>query len=107
MELLAVGRHFRCGPGLKIVLGRDAAENARLAAFADGQRWLIEPEDCAGPSALVCGPRDEGSLEQAAALVSRYARAGAPGGPVRWRTAAGAWTRPAPPAARPEPAVAL
>lgn len=107
VELLAVGRHFRCGPGLKIVLGRDAAENARLATFADGRRWLIEPLDCPGPSALVCGPRDEDALERAAAIVARYARARAPGDLVRWRTAAGAWTRPAPREAVPEPPLAL
>jgi tRNA-uridine 2-sulfurtransferase len=107
VELLAVGRHFRCGPGLKIVLGRDATENARLAAFQDGGRWLLEPHDVAGPSALVCGPRDEETLERAAALVTRYARTGTPGGPVRWRTATGDWTRPAVSAAAPGAPVTL
>ena len=93
MELLAVGRHFRCGPGLKVVLGRDAAENARLAALAGAGRRLLEPLDCAGPSALVCGPGGEEAMERAAALVARYARAATPAELVRWRTAAGTWTR--------------
>jgi tRNA-uridine 2-sulfurtransferase len=110
VELLAVGRHFRCGPGLKIVLGRSAAENARLAAFAGGQRWLIEPLDCAGPTALVCGPRDEDSLERAAALIARYARATAPAELFRWSTACGTWIRPDPlraaaPGVRPVPEI--
>jgi tRNA-uridine 2-sulfurtransferase len=94
VELLAVGRHFRSGPGLKIVLGRSAEENARLAGFQDARRWLIEPMDCAGPSALVCGPRDADSLELAAALVARYVRAATPAQLVRWRTALGTWVRP-------------
>ncbi len=89
VELLALGRHFRCGPDLKVVLGRNAAENARLAAFAASGRWLLEPLDRAGPSALVCGPRGEESLARAAALVARYVRPPAPGNPVCWRTTEG------------------
>ena len=107
VELLAVGRHFRPGPGLKIVLGRSAAENARLAAFAGERRWLVEPVDCPGPSALVCGPRDAAGLEQAAALIARYARAAAPADLVRWRTAGGTWSRPDPPPAVPGVPAAL
>jgi len=103
VELLAIGRHVRCGPGLKVVLGRSAAENARLAALAGGARWLVEPVDCAGPSALVCGPRDDDTLGQAAALIARYARAATPGALVRWRTADGIrqWPAGSVPAALP------
>ena len=93
--------------GIKLIgLGRSAAENARLAAFADGCRWLVEPVDCAGPSALVCGPRDAAGLEQAAALIARYARAAAPAELLRWRTADGIRSRPPDPpaAASPSPA---
>ncbi len=89
VELLSVGRHFRCGPGLKIVLGRSAAENARLADLQDGRRWLVEPVDCAGPSALVCGPRDEATLERTAALVARYLRVAVSSRSVQWRTPGG------------------
>ena len=94
LELLAVGRHFRCRPDLKIVVGRNAAENERLAAWADGRHWLIEPLDHAGPSALICGRRDEAALELAATLIVRHTRAGWSAGPLRWRTDAGIWTRP-------------
>ena len=41
VALLKLGRHFRVGPDSKIVLGRNAQENARLAAFEDADRWLI------------------------------------------------------------------
>lgn len=86
VALLGLGRHFRIGPGLKIVLGRDAQENARLAAFEDGTRWLVTPHGFSGPTALVCGPRDEPSLARAVALIARYARAPEAHDRVRWRT---------------------
>ena len=83
--LLALGRHFRLGPGLKVVLGRDAAENGRLAALQGPGRWLVEPEGFTGPSALVCGPHDDASLAQAAGLIARYGRAPLSHHLVRWQ----------------------
>ncbi len=85
VELLAIGRHFRAGPALKIVLGRDAAENGRLAALEGPGRWLVEPDGFPGPSALVAGPRDEASLALATALIARFARSSAPDDRVRWQ----------------------
>ena len=84
VRLLGIGRHFRLGPALKIVLGRDAGENTRLAELQDGRRWLVEPEGFTGPSALVCGPRDEESLARAVDLIARYARAPHPQHRIRW-----------------------
>jgi hypothetical protein len=84
VELLGIGRHFRLGPGLKIVLGRDAGENARLAALQGERRWLVEPDGFVGPSALVCGPRDEAALARAAELIARYARSPSPQDLIRW-----------------------
>jgi len=94
VELLAVGRHFRLGPALKIVLGRNATENARLAALQGECRWLVEPEGFGGPSALVCGPRDEANLQQAAELIARYAHSPAPQHLVRWQAGGDVRTRP-------------
>jgi hypothetical protein len=37
-----------------------------------------------GPTALVCGPRDEPALAEAATLIARYTRAPEPGFEVRW-----------------------
>ncbi|HVP14959.1 MAG TPA: 7-cyano-7-deazaguanine synthase [Terriglobales bacterium] len=93
VELLAIGRHFRLGPALKIVLGRNAGENRRLAGFESAARWLVEPESFAGPSALVCGPRDEVGLAHALALIVRYADGPGPGDVVRWNSGAGPRTR--------------
>ena len=93
VELLSVGRHFRRGPALKVVLGRDAAENTRLARLQGEQRWLVEPDGFRGPSALVCGPRDEASLGEAVQLIARYARAPGPHDHVRWHSGEGVRVR--------------
>jgi hypothetical protein len=94
VELLSLGRHFRLGPALKVVLGRDAAENARLARLQGGQRWLVEPDGFTGPSALVCGPLDEAGLGAAVRLIERYARAAEPHHHVRWHSGDGSRVRP-------------
>src|SRR5262249_51372029 len=82
--LLRLGRVFRFPPALRIVLGRDREENARLKAFESAERWLVEPLDFAGPTALVCGPRDEASLAHAIDLIARTSRAPPPQNTVRW-----------------------
>jgi len=89
VALLSTGRHFRVHAALKVVLGRDAAENRRLAEFAGSGRWLVEPDGFQGPAALVCGPRDEESLRQAIALIVRYGRVGSAGDGVRWEQGGG------------------
>jgi len=89
VALLSIGRHFRLGSGLKIVLGRDARENSRLAAFQGERRWLVEPDGFTGPSALVCGPRDAAGLAEAIGLIARYARSQEPHRQVRWRSGDG------------------
>lgn len=84
VELLRLGRHVRVDRGAKVVLGRDAGENARLAAFESERRWRVEPADFKGPTALVCGPRDAATLEAAIALIGRYSDRPSPAGEVRW-----------------------
>jgi hypothetical protein len=101
VELLRVGRHVRIGERLKIVLGRNAGENAALAGFADGRRWVLEPDDFSGPTALVCGPRDDDSVAHAARLVARYARDPGAGRHVRWHDGDAVRVRPLDPAATP------
>ena len=93
LALLRLGRVFRVHPALRIVIGRDHAENLRLAEFESGERWLVEPLDFAGPSALVCGPRDEESLGHAIELIARHSRSPAPEHAVRWRGADGVRNR--------------
>lgn len=84
IELLRVGRHFRVSEDLKIVLGRDAGENARLREFASAGRELVEPDGFGGPSALVCGALDTRSLGEAARLIRVFAPKAGPEARVRW-----------------------
>ncbi len=90
LALLRVGRHFRVSPALKVVLGRDAEENRRLAEFETEARWRVEPEGFPGPVALVCGPRDAASHAHAIRLIARYTRRPHDGLRVRWKEA-GHW----------------
>jgi hypothetical protein len=93
LRLLRLGRVFRVTPALRIVLGRDRDENARLAEFESPERWLVEPLDFAGPSALVCGPRDEESLGHAIDLIASHSRSPLPSNAVRWRGEDGVQSR--------------
>jgi tRNA U34 2-thiouridine synthase MnmA/TrmU len=84
IELLRTGRHYRVANDLKIVLGRNAAENARLRERAATSGAIVEPDGFGGPTALVCGSLDARSLAAAARLIRDYApRAGAEAR-IRW-----------------------
>ena len=90
VALLSLGRHVRVTPDLKVVLGRNEAENRKLAEYQSTGRWLVEPEGFNGPSALVCGPAGDDVLAEAVTLMLRHTRAVPEGAGVRWRVA-GAW----------------
>jgi tRNA-uridine 2-sulfurtransferase len=85
LALLRLGRVFRVSAALRIVIGRDREENLKLKEFESKGRWLVEPFDFAGPSALVCGPRGEESLGHAIDLIARHSRAPSPQHVVRWK----------------------
>ena len=93
VALLRVGRHFRVRDDLKVVLGRDQLENARLPEFENGSRWLVVPNGFNGPSALVCGPRGEAELEVALRLIVDYTREPRPDYEVRWKSEDGPCAR--------------
>ena len=60
IDILKVGRHFRISPELKVVLGRNHAENSFLE-MRGGKRWLLKTSGYKGPLALLEGkPEDEG-----------------------------------------------
>jgi len=81
-ELLNLGRHVRLDRHTKIVLGRNAEENAMLRLLAaredKPEAALLMPEDFLGPDALVVGRNDESAIEFAGALMLRYTRQNAP-----------------------------
>ncbi len=69
--LLKVGRHFRLAPGVKVVVGRDEAENNFLERFRPG-RWRLAAADHLGPVALLTGEPAAPDLEIGASLTARY-----------------------------------
>ena len=73
MELLALGRHFRAGAGVKIIVGRNALENLQLEGHADAGYICIRPA-FAGPSALVAGDFSQESRDLAVRLILEHSR---------------------------------
>jgi len=69
-ELLGRGRHFRLAWDLKLVLGRDAQENAWLQTRRAGC-WVCQVAGGRGALALIVGDPGE-RWPEAAALVARY-----------------------------------
>jgi tRNA U34 2-thiouridine synthase MnmA/TrmU len=74
-RLLRIGRHFRIGPGTKVIIGRDEADNALLEKnIQQGEvqlRWI----DGGSPLGVVTGFVDDALINTAAKLILRYTRA--------------------------------
>jgi len=73
--LLKFGRHFRPGPGTRIVVGRDEQENELILNAARAGDLLMDVKTHPGPLTLVRGRIDEGVLEFAGAITARYGKA--------------------------------
>ena len=71
-ESLGLGRHFRLAWDLKVIVGRDAGECARLARRAGDRLWTVAPVSGTGTLALLEGRPDAGRLAEAGRLVARY-----------------------------------
>lgn len=77
-DLLKVGRHFRYDARTKVVVGRDEAENDRLAYLHQlstaSSNVALYPENFNGPYALVVGPATEEAIAFAGGLIFRYTK---------------------------------
>mgnify|MGYP001617419246 CR=1 FL=1 len=73
LSLLKAGRHFRF-EGVKIVIGKNEADNAKVKSLALAEDTLMEPSGFSGPVALICGEAGSGAVAFAAGLVLRYAQ---------------------------------
>lgn len=69
--LLKVGRHLRLHDSLKIILGRDEAENDFLENYTQG-RWTLRAEDVVGPLGLADGDLSDADLVRCAQVLARY-----------------------------------
>ncbi|OGP64573.1 MAG: hypothetical protein A3K22_05690 [Deltaproteobacteria bacterium RBG_16_42_7] len=79
LRLLKVGRHFRVNQDIKIVIGRDEADNKQMRNLAQTGDTLIEPSDFVGPTGLICGISRNGTNTLAGSMILRYAREKAAG----------------------------
>ncbi len=78
LAMLALGRHFRLPGGAKCVVGRDAAENAKLAALAASAGYVaLEAVVVPGPVTLVSASATAEDLATATELCAGYADASA------------------------------
>jgi len=78
LHLLKSGRHFRTADGVKIVVGRDEADNDKLKRLAQKGDSVVEPVDFPGPLAVVCGGVENGTGDLVGRILLRYAGAKAP-----------------------------
>ena len=75
VHLLKMGRHFRLSPQIKVVVGRNQKENAKLASHALEGDLIYKVLDFPGPLTLVRGKIEEGLKEMPAAITARYSKA--------------------------------
>ena len=77
-EILRFGRHYRFDPATKIVVGRNADDNASLKYLhslpESHSSALLEPDNFGGPVGLVIGKSTDRVIDFAAALVLRFAK---------------------------------
>jgi tRNA U34 2-thiouridine synthase MnmA/TrmU len=84
MMLLKVGRHFRLGDGVKIIVGRHEAENDFLERFRVG-RGAVWVEEFSSPLTLIEGAPSAEQLELACKITARYCSGRAESEvPVHW-----------------------
>jgi tRNA-uridine 2-sulfurtransferase len=74
INLLKIGRHFRLGPKLKVVLGRDEAENNRLMDLSKKGSMYIQPANFRGPSALSSAIPDESQEQLIGQMITHYTK---------------------------------
>jgi tRNA-specific 2-thiouridylase len=75
VHLLRLGRHLRLSPTVKIIIGKDQAENEAIKGAAAPENLILELMDYPGPVTLYIGPPEEESIHLAAAMTGGYGNA--------------------------------
>jgi len=75
IELLKVGRHFRIADGLKVIVGRNRAENEVIQRLSEKDDTSIHMADFPGPVTLVPYGCHSANLSKAASLCALYSDA--------------------------------
>ncbi len=71
--LLKYGRHFRVSPEIKLVVGRNEAENYKIAALRKADDIMFHAQEPLGPVSLLRGASEGEFINEAAAITARYA----------------------------------
>jgi tRNA-specific 2-thiouridylase len=74
-RLLKIGRHFRTGPGTKVIIGRDEADNTLIENNVQQGEVQLRWIDGGSPLGMVTGAADDSQVRIAARLILRYTRA--------------------------------
>ena len=77
LELLKYGRHFRLDDGVRLVVGRNKADNdGILCHYRPEAHILIKVREIPGPVVLMSNGRRDASIETAARICAGYSKAG-------------------------------
>ena len=74
LELLSIGRHFRLDQDTKLIVGRNEGENERLMSLWEEPYVLVQPLDFSGPSAVLKGSLDSGTILIVANIIGHYGK---------------------------------
>ena len=72
IEALKLGRHFRIGPGTKLVVGRNKKENEAIQALSRENDLILTAISAPGPTVLVSGVFSDSAVDLAAAITLSY-----------------------------------
>lgn len=72
--LLTIGRHYRLHHDLKIILGRNQAENERILSLAQDGQFVFEPDNFRGPKALAEGKPDDESRKAIGEIIAAHSQ---------------------------------
>jgi len=72
VDLLKAGRHFRMAESVRLVVGRDDADNRRIDELAKDGDLVITSAGQPGPLGLIRGEADDRLVETACRLIGRY-----------------------------------
>lgn len=76
MDLLSFGRHFRLNPDLKLIVGRNKADNDHiLRLYRPDCDILLKMKAITGPVGLIPGGCEKSEIETVAAICAGYSKA--------------------------------
>ena len=72
--LLKIGRHFRLSDAIKLIVGRNQAENDQIRNLSQAGHMLLIPVSFRGPSALIAGPGGDEAIRTSANIMAAYSK---------------------------------